>query len=77
MVHRGAGLHVLGGRPPPLSRARHTRSHDRAAGRPGEVDRRRTFPGTVHVRDSKDKAGPQLALSTVAWSAFVSYAARG
>ncbi|MBQ0988055.1 DUF397 domain-containing protein [Streptomyces sp. F63] len=34
-------------------------------------------PGTVHVRDSKDKAGPQLALSPAAWAAFVSYAARG
>ncbi|MCC5031781.1 DUF397 domain-containing protein [Streptomyces sp. WAC 00631] len=33
-------------------------------------------PGTVHVRDSKDKAGPRLALSPAAWAAFVSYAAR-
>ncbi|MFG2723333.1 DUF397 domain-containing protein [Streptomyces sp. NPDC048416] len=28
-------------------------------------------PTTVHVRDSKDKQGPHLALSSEAWSAFV------
>ncbi|MFC5803428.1 DUF397 domain-containing protein [Streptomyces formicae] len=33
-------------------------------------------PTTVHVRDSKAKQGPQLALSPTAWSAFVSYATR-
>ncbi|OEV05871.1 toxin [Streptomyces nanshensis] len=32
------------------------------------------LPDTVHVRDSKETAGPQLALSPAAWSAFVSYA---
>jgi len=32
-------------------------------------------PGTVHIRDSKDMAGPQLALSPSAWDAFVAYAA--
>lgn len=32
-------------------------------------------PGTVHVRDSKDKMGPQLALSPTVWTAFVSFAA--
>ena len=26
---------------------------------------------TVHVRDSKDKQGPQLAFSPTAWTAFV------
>ncbi|MEU8874397.1 DUF397 domain-containing protein [Streptomyces javensis] len=34
-----------------------------------------TCPDTVHVRDSKDKQGPQLALSPTAWRTFVSYAA--
>ncbi|QKV91689.1 DUF397 domain-containing protein [Streptomyces sp. NA02950] len=34
-----------------------------------------TCPDTVHVRDSKDKRGPQLAFSPTAWTAFVSYAA--
>ncbi|MFF4379560.1 DUF397 domain-containing protein [Kitasatospora sp. NPDC001547] len=32
-------------------------------------------PSTVHVRDSKDKAGPTLAFSPEAWSSFVSFAA--
>ncbi|WP_445527851.1 DUF397 domain-containing protein [Streptomyces cyslabdanicus] len=29
----------------------------------------------VHVRDSKDRNGPQLALSPNVWNDFVSYAA--
>ncbi|MFJ8432103.1 DUF397 domain-containing protein [Kitasatospora sp. NPDC094019] len=32
-------------------------------------------PGTVHVRDSKDKTGPQLAFEPAAWKAFVDFAA--
>ncbi|MET8544598.1 DUF397 domain-containing protein [Kitasatospora sp. NPDC004799] len=32
-------------------------------------------PGTVHVRDSKDKSGPQLTFSPDAWQAFVAFAA--
>ncbi|MGW1177075.1 DUF397 domain-containing protein [Kitasatospora sp. NPDC002543] len=32
-------------------------------------------PGTVHVRDSKDKSGPQLAFEPTAWEAFVKFAA--
>ncbi|MFF3407439.1 DUF397 domain-containing protein [Streptomyces sp. NPDC002742] len=31
-------------------------------------------PGTVHVRDSKNTAGPRLALTPGAWADFVSYA---
>ncbi|MFF7593118.1 DUF397 domain-containing protein [Kitasatospora purpeofusca] len=31
--------------------------------------------GTVHVRDSKDKTGPQLAFEPAAWKAFVDFAA--
>ncbi|MFG3223581.1 DUF397 domain-containing protein [Kitasatospora sp. NPDC048194] len=31
-------------------------------------------PAAVHVRDSKDKAGPSLTFSPEAWSAFVSFA---
>ena len=34
-------------------------------------------PGTVHVRDSKDTGGPQLALTPTAWAAFVTYASEG
>ena len=31
-------------------------------------------PGTVHVRDSKDKSGPQLAFGADTWAAFVEFA---
>ncbi|MET9510641.1 DUF397 domain-containing protein [Streptomyces flavidovirens] len=31
-------------------------------------------PGTVHVRDSKDKSGPVLALPPRAWSDFLALA---
>ncbi|MGW2641127.1 DUF397 domain-containing protein [Streptomyces sp. NPDC001348] len=33
-----------------------------------------TAPGTIHVRDSKHKQGPQLTFGTRGWAAFVSYA---
>ncbi len=33
-------------------------------------------PAAVHVRDSKDKQGPQLTLAPTAWHRFVSYAAQ-
>ncbi|MFF7991500.1 DUF397 domain-containing protein [Kitasatospora xanthocidica] len=32
-------------------------------------------PGVVHIRDSKDKSGPQLAFEPAAWEAFVMFAA--
>ncbi|OEV14229.1 DUF397 domain-containing protein [Streptomyces nanshensis] len=32
-------------------------------------------PGTVHVRDSKDVTGPQLAFPATQWTAFTTYAA--
>ncbi|MFB7128414.1 DUF397 domain-containing protein [Kitasatospora sp. NPDC056273] len=32
-------------------------------------------PSTIHIRDSKDKAGPTLTFSPEAWSAFVTFAA--
>ncbi len=32
-------------------------------------------PSAIHVRDSKDKAGPTLTFSPSAWSAFVALAA--
>ncbi|MFI2734940.1 DUF397 domain-containing protein [Streptomyces sp. NPDC018711] len=34
-------------------------------------------PATVHVRDSKNIGGPQLALTPGAWAGFVSYAVVG
>ncbi|WP_371670212.1 DUF397 domain-containing protein [Streptomyces sp. NBC_00289] len=36
-----------------------------------------TTPGTVHVRDSKNVAGPRLALAPGAWAHFVTYASEG
>ncbi|QTZ91603.1 DUF397 domain-containing protein [Streptomyces auratus] len=33
-------------------------------------------PTTIHIRDSKDKAGPRLAVPAQAWAAFVAYAAQ-
>ncbi|TSB17898.1 DUF397 domain-containing protein [Streptomyces benahoarensis] len=33
-----------------------------------------TCPTTIHIRDSKDKNGPQLAVASDTWSAFVAYA---
>ncbi|QGV78925.1 DUF397 domain-containing protein [Streptomyces ficellus] len=33
-----------------------------------------TCPSTIHVRDSKVPAGPQLALTPGSWSSFVTYA---
>ncbi|MEV5430234.1 DUF397 domain-containing protein [Streptomyces sp. NPDC052701] len=32
-------------------------------------------PGTIHVRDSKRRQGPQLAFGPRQWAAFVSHAA--
>jgi len=31
-------------------------------------------PGTVHVRDSKDKEGPELAFAPDAWGDFLAFA---
>ncbi|MGX1269752.1 DUF397 domain-containing protein [Streptomyces phaeoluteigriseus] len=34
------------------------------------------LPHHIHVRDSKDKSGPQLALSPAAWAEFVAHAGK-
>ncbi|MFI6686184.1 DUF397 domain-containing protein [Streptomyces sp. NPDC050485] len=36
-----------------------------------------TCPATIHIRDSKDKQGPQLAVSPTAWGDFIAYAGGG
>ncbi|MFJ9665595.1 DUF397 domain-containing protein [Streptomyces sp. NPDC101219] len=36
-----------------------------------------TEPATVHVRDSKDIGGPQLAFAPAAWAGFLPYAVEG
>ncbi|MFJ1704185.1 DUF397 domain-containing protein [Kitasatospora sp. NPDC088346] len=33
-------------------------------------------PGTVHVRDSKDRGGPTLGFPSAAWAEFVAFAVR-
>ncbi len=33
-----------------------------------------TCPGAIHIRDSKDREGPHLALSPTTWAGFVAYA---
>jgi Domain of unknown function (DUF397) len=33
-----------------------------------------TCPTVIHVRDSKDREGPQLTFSPAAWSDFITYA---
>lgn len=48
-----------------------------SAGNGGECVEVAARPDTVHVRDSKDKAGPKLMLSPQGWSAFVKFAAQG
>ncbi|WP_411091582.1 DUF397 domain-containing protein [Streptomyces sp. 049-1] len=36
-----------------------------------------TCPAAVHVRDTKDRRGPRLALSPAAWRDFVAHTSRG
>ncbi|MGW2296350.1 DUF397 domain-containing protein [Streptomyces violaceorubidus] len=36
-----------------------------------------TEPATVHVRDSKNLGGPQLAFAPAAWAGFLPYAVEG
>jgi hypothetical protein len=47
-----------------------------SSGSEGDCVEVATCPDSVHVRDSKDKQGPQLALSPATWTDFVSYAAQ-
>ncbi|MEU1802602.1 DUF397 domain-containing protein [Streptomyces sp. NPDC019937] len=37
----------------------------------GECVEVATCSDTIHVRDSKDRQGPQLAFSPAAWTAFI------
>ncbi|MFJ8472824.1 DUF397 domain-containing protein [Kitasatospora sp. NPDC094011] len=40
----------------------------------GECVEVASCPSAIHVRDSKDKAGPTLTFSPAAWADFVSFA---
>ncbi|MFD5946890.1 DUF397 domain-containing protein [Streptomyces collinus] len=35
-----------------------------------------TCPETIHIRDSKNRQGPELRLSPTAWAAFLTHAAK-
>ncbi|MFD5659937.1 DUF397 domain-containing protein [Streptomyces hirsutus] len=47
-----------------------------SSGSDGDCVEVASCPDTVHVRDSKVRQGPQLALDSEAWTAFLSYATR-
>lgn len=47
-----------------------------SGGEGGECVEVAAGPGTVHVRDSKDRQGPRLTFTADAWTAFVTYAAQ-
>ncbi|MFB7322558.1 DUF397 domain-containing protein [Streptomyces sp. NPDC056190] len=46
-----------------------------SSGTDGDCVEVATCPTTIHVRDSKNTAGAQLALSPTAWSKFIGFAA--
>ncbi|WP_031522528.1 DUF397 domain-containing protein [Streptomyces sp. NRRL F-5123] len=50
----------------------HKSSH--SSGPDGDCVEVASCPGTVHVRDSKDKEGPQLAFSPAEWYHFLGFA---
>lgn len=45
-----------------------------SSGEGGECVEVAAHPTTIHVRDSKNTEGPQLALAPGAWTAFLTYA---
>lgn len=45
-----------------------------SSGSEGDCVEVATCPSTVHVRDSKDKEGPQLAFTPAEWAHFVEFA---
>lgn len=50
------------------------RKSSHSGGQSGDCVEVASCPGTVHVRDSKDKEGPQLAFSPAEWAHFLSFA---
>ncbi|WP_327326867.1 DUF397 domain-containing protein [Streptomyces sp. NBC_01210] len=48
-----------------------------STGSGGECVEVAACPGTIHVRDSKDMAGPTLRVASEGWAAFVEFAAQG
>ncbi|MCP9209049.1 DUF397 domain-containing protein [Streptomyces cucumeris] len=52
----------------------HTSSHSNSEG--GNCVEVAACAHTVHVRDSKQVSGPQLAVSPAAWAEFIAFSAR-
>ena len=52
------------------------RESSHSSGSDGDCVEVASCPDTVHVRDSKVRRGPQLALTSVTWASFLSYAAQ-
>ena len=48
-----------------------------SSGEGGECVEVAARPGTIHIRDSKDKAGPTLRVASGGWTAFVEFTAQG
>ncbi|WP_062207672.1 DUF397 domain-containing protein [Streptomyces sp. NBRC 109706] len=47
-----------------------------SSGSSGDCVEVASCPGTIHIRDSKNKQGPQLALPAGAWKSFLTHATR-
>ncbi|MET7898053.1 DUF397 domain-containing protein [Streptomyces mirabilis] len=47
-----------------------------SSGSQGDCVEVATCPTTIHIRDSKNTPGPQLALSPTTWTEFLEFAAR-
>ncbi|MFD5792602.1 DUF397 domain-containing protein [Streptomyces diastatochromogenes] len=47
-----------------------------SSGSSGDCIEVATCPTTIHVRDSKNTTGPQLALTPASWTEFLAFAAR-
>ncbi|MFH8572309.1 DUF397 domain-containing protein [Streptomyces sp. NPDC017993] len=50
------------------------RKSSHSSGDSGDCIEIAACPTTIHIRDSKNADGPQLAVPAAAWAAFVSYA---
>ncbi|MHA4814971.1 DUF397 domain-containing protein [Streptomyces aculeolatus] len=50
------------------------RKSSHSSGGSGDCVEVASCPSVVHVRDSKDKTGPQLAFTPDAWADFVTFA---
>ncbi|MFD8002692.1 DUF397 domain-containing protein [Streptomyces mirabilis] len=46
-----------------------------SSGSEGDCVEVATCPTTIHIRDSKNTSGPQLALSPTTWTKFLDFAA--